>query len=398
MARKDAAFTYGQYWLEPDEGGRGIWYRYWHADGRVRRATMGTRDLDEASARLKALVHEEERVVAKYGIDTPLSVFIEDYRREKVETLTSAKDRVSRSTSLRRLEMWWGQRTVEDVTEANLDRYEAEIEPLWAPHRRSGRKGLSRSTLRNDRLYLSAVIGHAIYARRLEFTLRPDCHVGPPRVARERWLTREEAATLLEGCRSPHMRLLILMALATGSRRQALLSMRREQVDLVQRRIYLNPQGREQTNKRRPVVPMGETLACLLEEAFARSVSDWVFPARTERGFLVDVDWQIKEAVRRSGLRGPITLHTLRHTAGTWMAQAGRPMWDIAGILGHSVQRTTELYAHHHPDYLRDTAAVLDDAVADILRSQVTPNLGVRTRVGSGKTTVADKRGQTEAA
>lgn len=43
---------------------------------------------------------------------------------------------------------------------------------------------------------------------------------------------------------------------------------------------------------------------------------------------------------------------TLRHTRGTWLAQAGVPIWDIAGWLGQSLASTTELYAHHHPDFM----------------------------------------------
>jgi integrase len=32
----------------------------------------------------------------------------------------------------------------------------------------------------------------------------------------------------------------------------------------------------------------------------------------------------------------------------------------IAGYLGHSVARTTELYMHHHPDYMREAKAALE--------------------------------------
>ena len=39
------------------------------------------------------------------------------------------------------------------------------------------------------------------------------------------------------------------------------------------------------------------------------------------------------------------------------MAQRGVPLREIAGYLGHSEQRTTELYAHHHPDFLMKNAA-----------------------------------------
>ena len=36
-------------------------------------------------------------------------------------------------------------------------------------------------------------------------------------------------------------------------------------------------------------------------------------------------------------------------------------MWEIAGMLGHSSSKTTErVYAKHHPDYMRNAVAVLD--------------------------------------
>ncbi len=65
-----------------------------------------------------------------------------------------------------------------------------------------------------------------------------------------------------------------------------------------------------------------------------------------------DVKKGFNSAAARAGLPH-VTSHTLRHTAGTWMAQRGVPLREIAGYLGHSDARTTELYAHHHPDYLR---------------------------------------------
>jgi integrase len=50
----------------------------------------------------------------------------------------------------------------------------------------------------------------------------------------------------------------------------------------------------------------------------------------------------------------------MRHTAGTWLAQAGVDLWTIAGWLGHSQQKTTELYAHHHPSFLAAARKVMD--------------------------------------
>jgi hypothetical protein len=42
------------------------------------------------------------------------------------------------------------------------------------------------------------------------------------------------------------------------------------------------------------------------------------------------------------------------------MAQRGVPMHQIAGYLGHSVARTPELYAHHHPDHMHQAVAAME--------------------------------------
>ena len=54
----------------------------------------------------------------------------------------------------------------------------------------------------------------------------------------------------------------------------------------------------------------------------------------------------------RAGLQG-VTRHTLRHTWATWAAQHRVSMWDIAGVLGDTVETVTRNYAHHSPDDLR---------------------------------------------
>ena len=47
------------------------------------------------------------------------------------------------------------------------------------------------------------------------------------------------------------------------------------------------------------------------------------------------------------------------------MAAAGVPLRQIAGMLGHTEQRTTELYAKHHPDFLQAAASTLETLFGD---------------------------------
>ncbi|HEY5081559.1 MAG TPA: tyrosine-type recombinase/integrase [Bauldia sp.] len=63
--------------------------------------------------------------------------------------------------------------------------------------------------------------------------------------------------------------------------------------------------------------------------------------------------------VRQAGLSGKVTAHTLRHTAATWLMQAGVDVWEAAGFLGMSVQILERVYGHHHPAHLRSAALAI---------------------------------------
>lgn len=172
---------------------------------------------------------------------------------------------------------------------------------------------------------------------------------------RRRWLTREEAAQLLDAAKLPHVRLFLTLALHTAARRGAILALRWDAVDFQARLIDL---GEGAGNKGRAVVPINEDLLPVLVEAREGA---------TRSGFVVEhggegvasVATGTRAAARRAGLPG-VTPHTLRHTAATWMAQRGVPMREIALFLGHKSTTTTETrYAKHSPDWLRGAAAAL---------------------------------------
>lgn len=67
-------------------------------------------------------------------------------------------------------------------------------------------------------------------------------------------------------------------------------------------------------------------------------------------------DWFAAEA-RAIGLPG--SLHWLRHTFCTILAQQGVSLHDIKKMAGHSSIIVTEKYAHHAPDYGRDAVATM---------------------------------------
>lgn len=222
---------------------------------------------------------------------------------------------------------------------------------------------------------LRPAIRHAIQEKRLmpgEYYVP----VPPAPPGRDRWLSRDEAATLLwESRRDPrsrlHLPLFILVALYTGARSGAILDLRWPQIDLVRAQIDFNPRGRVQTAKGRPVIPVPRSLLAALRRAHRRASSEFVI---AYHGAPVgSVKTGFNSAAERAGI-ADLTIHTLRHTAGTWMAQEGVPLWQIGGYLGHSVARTTELYSHHSPEHLGDARRALEGGAgrgfADITRTR----------------------------
>lgn len=238
---------------------------------------------------------------------------------------------------------WWGGTNVSDIIKANCQGYAAA--------RRQD--GVTDSTVRRELGVLSAAVGHAHANDRLRE--HPKVWMpqgGPPK---ERWLTRQEAARLLRAARSEpqargHLPLFILLGLYGGARKGAILDLRWPQVDLKRERMDWTPPGRAQTKKGRSKIPIRRRLLTFLRLARRRG-SDLGPVLHIDSQPIGDIKKAFAAACRRAKLVD-VTPHTLRHTCGTWMAQAGVPIWEIAGFLGHSVQRTTELYAHHHPDYM----------------------------------------------
>jgi integrase len=64
------------------------------------------------------------------------------------------------------------------------------------------------------------------------------------------------------------------------------------------------------------------------------------------------VDQSFRYTVEVAGLAGTVTPHTLRHTAATWLMQAGTDPWVAAGYLGMTVATLERVYGHHHPAYM----------------------------------------------
>jgi integrase len=66
-------------------------------------------------------------------------------------------------------------------------------------------------------------------------------------------------------------------------------------------------------------------------------------------------------ALRLANLRKDVSVHSIRHTVGSWLAIAGHTERYVAEVLGHSLQTVTRRYSHLSGGSLRP---VVEDIVS----------------------------------
>ena len=192
----------------------------------------------------------------------------------------------------------------------------------------------------------------------------------PERQGRERWLTRSEAARLIwsawryreiqkgkptERLSRQHIARFILVAIYTGTRAGAVCGAALQPaeghgwVDLDHGVFYRRAAGQRETKKRQPPVPLPDQLLAHLRRWKRQGQC---FAVEWNGEPVRDVGKAFRNAVSDAGLGTDVTPHTLRHTAATWLMQAGTDIWQAAGYLGMTVEMLSERYGHHHPNHL----------------------------------------------
>lgn len=238
---------------------------------------------------------------------------------------------------------------------------------------------ISESTTRRELGVLAAAVNSA-YKKGL--LLRPVPVTLPAAApARERHLSRSEVAAMLWGAlgferrpdgslrrhgqgASRHLCRFILLAVYTGTRHDAVLRLRWTPstesgwIDVERGLVYRRGNGERQTKKRRPPVPIPHSLLPHVRRWHRLgSASGYVIEFDGKQILKQRTAWSA--AQRRAGLGSDVTPHVLKHTCATWLLQAGRPIWEVAGYLGTTEKVIRDVYGHHSPDYLLEAAKAL---------------------------------------
>lgn len=323
-------------WL--DQHDNGTWYVHWYDPGQKRtaRLSLRTKDVGEAKNRFGVFLTEGGDIVRRApGVRLKVIDAVDQYIREHANIRCA--DPVRQRGIAVHLKAFFG--------ETDLSEIDIPLSRAYANWRDA-----SPATVKRELGMLVAAANHAIKWDRLPAGQIPRIEYPAVQSSEVTAFTLEEIQLLIREA-EPKLRSFIILAYFTAARRNSIETLELRQIDIPHRRIYLHKAGDVRTNKRRATVPIND--ACLREIRVLSAMTNtpWLFgrPQAMYRPF--------RKLCERLGLQGRHP-HLLRHSRATHLLQAGRSVFQVAGLLGDTVTTVQNTYGHHTPEH--SAAAVTD--------------------------------------
>ncbi|PAX06450.1 hypothetical protein [Sphingomonas lenta] len=413
---KGGVYQRGGFWLDLVRGAGGEplndnWYIWWYDSerGRQRRKTTGTNNVrlacDKLDEHYLATFRPTAADQAVYDVSTALTDYFVEHGQKQISA-EAIKARLKLMSRFIDHEAQAGRLATpflpDHIDDYWLSRFRewALAEPIVSRRKDASGQwvaGSSRprtaSSTEESIIQLKAALNHAFRRRRIRY-VPPLKHktraaVTPVRTYRLSMTALGEMIDFTvrgSGNYAGHadrllsLRRYLIAAICTLARPDAIFDMsvlkERGQWLRADHRFSLNPEGRAQTKKHRPIVPVNDLLHVWLD-----ATDEW-FVCR-ER--LVFEKGQEIERVEQIGVRsvksGWDTMRTelripagwgpklIRHSMASELRRRRADPWELAGQLGHRVLKTSEIYAIYDPDYLSTVQAAIDDVLADLRRS-----------------------------
>jgi integrase len=175
-----------------------------------------------------------------------------------------------------------------------------------------------------------------------------------PNNARQRFLSQDEVARLLEALRlrSPQVARIATMSLYGGLRLGEVLALTWSNVDLKNGIIMVQD---TKNSESRPIF-ITDPIRQVIKELKPGGPDELLFKSKTGN----PLQWlsksfaaTVKELKLNDGISDPrekVTFHSLRHTYASWAVMAGVPLYIVGKAIGHRTLTMTAKYSHLAPD------------------------------------------------
>lgn len=330
-------------------GGRTWYLRYPDAAGRQRQFKIGRyEDVSAAAARKRAVQLRSEAVTggdpcARKAEAKAIPVYRELAAMHLADAKVHLKSYPTTEACMRNhILPKWGKVPVTEITNRAVGQ--------WLAEKRAA--GSSPATVERMRVVLgrSYVLGQRWEVPGTDKNPTRGIARKPLNNARERFLSAEEASRLREAVaasQNAQLQHIVGLLLLTGARVRELLDARWENVD-VDRQSWLIPTSK--TGKPRHV-PLSKAAIAIIEALPRFKNCPWLVPnPDTLKPFVsIKHSWQTaRTAAKLPGLR----IHDLRHSAASFLVNAGVDLYAVGKILGHANYQSTQRYSHLANDTL----------------------------------------------
>lgn len=161
-------------------------------------------------------------------------------------------------------------------------------------------------------------------------------------------LSKEEVMTLVRAARNDKHRVIILTLYAQGLRRQEMLDLKVEDIDMDRGMLHIR-QGKGAKDRSLPLSKvLREVLSNYLNayqpDVYLLNGQNSLQYSGTSLGKVV------KDAAKRAGIKKKVTPHSLRHSYATHCLELGMGLRYIQEFLGHRSVKTTMRYTHIRND------------------------------------------------
>jgi integrase len=410
----EAIYRRGKYWLAWDRRSNGELRRpyltiYWYdppPGRRVRSASTGTVDEVEATKKLDLAYLSDQGESIAYCPTCGqtlvkaeaylLADAIVDYRTEHGDQKASSSSIAGRLKHI--LEYMAENGLAATSCEAATTSVFAEKYRVWArtqPVRWRNKSGdvtveraRSPAAIEESLNQLRAVLNHAVETRRSEArptfkTLTRRKASSPRRVRCDIRVLQDMLIYAAEPkLKREALHAFLIASMTTIARPDAIfdisIAAHRRQWWPGSETIDLNPAGREQTKKFRPVLPVLPLLAEWLKST--NNPGGWLVAHKKQPILRIDKAWKSMLVALELPMEREWMPYILRHSLATMVRERGASPWDLSGFMGHRMPGQTETYAvtSLYPTVTKPLQDIIDEISANysgILHRQCTDNI-----------------------
>lgn len=346
--RARSLFELGGHWISTIPERESL-YAFWTdtRNGGTRRRSLGTADIEQAKLKLAEIVLMGAPATAA----SPLSIIFENYFLARTDQLPSKEP--ARASGRLFLKHWGSSAKVSDISQDKLKDLAKKL----------AKKGNSLGYIARNFTVLSAALRHAGISQRVIFTeahMRNVWKIAAKARRRPFIPTDHQLALILRQPMPEDLARWLLIEMTTGCRPEAAIDLAPAARIQEAQAIDLNPEGRVQNKKHRPILRCPKVLTVALNR-WEKAGLDKHGGKYCGYASVDSVDSALERVCKKVGL-GQMSVYSLRHKVTTVLRAAGVPSEQIARQLGHkrADTATSDLYGEFSPDFQKAATDALD--------------------------------------